>query len=150
MSTPDRERKARGNKASVSQQTITASDRELQELKSRNKKWSEDQDERPGSKNHNAKYTSNKTHYSPTDPDARISVKPGKARKLNYQSQLAVDTAHHVITHIGADFADLKDNQCLQGVVKMLKPRLNSHGLIWENVLADTAYSSGENYAFLE
>ena len=150
MSTPDRIRKAKQNKATISQQTITASDRELKELKSRNKKWSEDQDERPGSKNHNAKYTSNKTHYSPTDPDARISVKPGKARKLNYQSQLAVDTAHHVITHIGAEFADLKDNQCLQGVVKKLKPRLQSHGLIWQNVLADTAYSSGENYAFLE
>jgi hypothetical protein len=150
MSTPDRDRKARKNKASESQQTITASDRELKELKSRNKKWSEDQDERPGSKNNNSKYTSNKTHYSPTDPDARISVKPGKARKLNYQSQLAVDTAHHVITHIGAEFADLKDNQCLQGVVKKLRPRLQSHGLIWQNVLADTAYSSGENYAFLE
>ncbi len=150
MSTPDRIRKAKENKASGSQRTITASDRELKELESRNKKWSSDQDERPGSKNHNAKYTSNKTHYSPTDPDARISVKPGKARKLNYQSQLAVDTAHHVITHIGADFADLKDNQCLQGVVKKLKPRLQRHGLIWQNVLADTAYSSGENYAFLE
>ena len=150
MSTPDRTRKAKQNKASESQQTITASDRELKELKSRNKKWSEDQDERPGSKNHNAKYTSNKTHYSPTDPDARISVKPGKARKLNYQSQLAVDTAHHVITHIGADFADLKDNQCLPSIVKKLKSRLQSQGLIWRNILADTAYSSGENYAFLE
>lgn len=150
MSTPDRTRKAKQNKANPSQKMITASDQELKELKSRNKKWSEDQDERPGSKNPSAKYTSNKTHYSPTDPDARISVKPGKARKLNYQSQLAVDTAHHVISHIGAEFADLKDNQCLSSVVKKLKPRLLSHGLIWQNALADTAYSSGENYAFLE
>jgi transposase len=150
MSTPDRTRKAKQNKANRSQKMITASERELKELKSRNKKWSKDQDERPGSKNPSAKYTSNKTHYSPTDPDARISVKPGKARKLNYQSQLAVDTAHHVISHIGAEFADLKDNQCLSSVVKKLKPRLLSHELIWQNVLADTAYSSGENYAFLE
>ncbi len=150
MSTPDRTRKAKENKASSSQKMITASDRELKELKSRNKKWKLEQDERPGAKNHNAKYTSNKTHYSPTDPDARISVKPGKARKLNYQSQLAVDTAHHVISHIGAEFADLKDNQCLSSVVKKLKPRLINHGLIWKNVLADTAYSSGVNYAFLE
>jgi len=150
MSTPDRSRKSKQNKANPSQKMITASDRELKELKSRNKKWSKDQDERPGSKTPSAKYTSNKTHYSPTDPDARISVKPGKARKLNYQSQLAVDTAHHVISHIGAEFADLKDNQCLSYVVKKLKPRLISHGLIWQNVLADTAYSSGENYAYLE
>ena len=38
MSTPDRKRKAKENKASISQQTITASDRELKELTSRNKK----------------------------------------------------------------------------------------------------------------
>ena len=29
------------------------------------------------------KYLSNHTHYSPTDPDAKISTKPGKARQLN-------------------------------------------------------------------
>ena len=150
MSTPDRARKAKVNKASITQQTITASDRELKAIKSRNKKWSKDQDERPGAKNKNAKYTSNKTHYSPTDPDARISVKPGKARKLNYQSQMAVDTAHHVISHIGADYADLKDNQILPSIIKKLKPRLESHELLWENLLADTGYSSGENYALLE
>ena len=150
MSTSDRARKAKINKADASQRKITASKRELKELESRTKKWSEDQDERPGAKNNNAKYTSNKTHYSPTDPDARISVKPGKARKLNYQSQLAVDTAHHVISYIGADYADLKDNQSLPDVVKKLKSRLRREGLEWENVLADTAYSSGVNYAFLE
>lgn len=37
-----------------------------------------------------------------------------------------------------------------ESIVKKLKPRLQSHGLAWQNVLADTAYSSGENYAFLE
>ncbi|MCD9583398.1 hypothetical protein LVK05_15310, partial [Tenacibaculum maritimum] len=57
---------------------------------------------RVGAGNKNSKYTSNKTHYSPTDPDARISVKPGKARKLNYLSQLTVDSANHVITDISA------------------------------------------------
>ncbi|MBC6608836.1 hypothetical protein H8B13_18580 [Hymenobacter sp. BT188] len=43
---------------------------------------------------------SNKTHYSPTDPDVRISMKPGKARALNYLCNLAVDTAKDVISHI--------------------------------------------------
>ena len=104
MSTPDR--KSKINKATQDQQSISASERDLKAVKSRNKKWKKDQDERPGAKNPNAKYTSNKTHYSPTDPDARISVKPGKARKLNYLSQLAVDTGHHVITHIQSDYAD--------------------------------------------
>lgn len=75
-------RKAKNNKADKSQRQITASKKELLEIKSRNKKWSADQTERPGAKNKKSKYTSNKTHYSPVDPDARISVKPGKARKL--------------------------------------------------------------------
>jgi hypothetical protein len=115
MSTPDR--KAKENKAPKHQKTITASERELKEIKSRNKKWHNEQDERPGAKHNKAKYTSNKTHYSPTDPDARISVKPGKARKLNYLSQMAVDTKEHVITHIHADYADKKDSQCLSQIV---------------------------------
>ena len=65
-------------------------------------------------------------------------------------SQLGVDTAHHVITHIQADFADKKDNQCLKPIVRKLKERLWSQGLYWQNILADTGYSSGENYSFLE
>ncbi|HEA22400.1 MAG TPA: hypothetical protein ENH87_15985 [Pricia antarctica] len=88
-------------------------------------------------------------HYSPTDPDAKISVKPGKARKLNNLSQL-VDTAHHVITDIRAYQADGKDNQHLRNIVQRLKRRIWKKGLVWENCVADTGYSSGENYAFLE
>lgn len=143
-------RTAQKNKASEAQQTITATPKELQALKSRNKKWSKEQDQRPGAGNKGARYTSNKTHYSPTDPDARISVKPGKARKLNYMSQLSVDTGHHVITDIKAYHADKKDNQYLQDITKRLKNRLHEQGLLWRNCVADTGYSSGENYAFLE
>ncbi len=143
-------RKSKTNKASKAQQEITASKGELQSIKSRNNKWSKDQDQRPGAGNKGSKYTSNKTHYSPTDPDARISVKPGKARKLNYLSQLSVDTAHHVITDIKAYHADKKDNQYLQDITARLKNRLHKQGLIWRNCVADTGYSSGENYAFLE
>jgi hypothetical protein len=148
MSTADR--KAKTNKAPDEQHKISASDKELKDLDSTQKKWRKDQDQRPGAGNKGSKYTSNKTHYSPTDPDARISVKPGKARKLNFLSQMAVDTAHHVITHIHADFADKKDNQCLETIVRPLKNRLGDHSMIWQNIAADTGYSSGENYAFLE
>jgi hypothetical protein len=144
------DRKPKENKASKEEQILTASNRELKAIEARTKNWSEKQDNRPGSKNKNAKYTSNKTHYSPTDPDARISVKPGKARKLNYQSQMAVDTEHHVITHIHADYADKHDSRCLTGMVDILGRRLKGHGLMLEHVLADTGYSSGENYAQLE
>ena len=65
-------------------------------------------------------------------------------------SQLSVDTAHHVITDIKAYHADKKDNQYLQDISKRLKNRLHKQGLIWRNCVADTGYSSGENYAFLE
>lgn len=65
-------------------------------------------------------------------------------------SQLSVDTAHHVITDIRAYHADKKDNQYLQDITKRLKSRLHQQGLIWRNCVADTGYSSGENYAFLE
>lgn len=143
-------RKAKTNKATPSQKTVSASKQELTAIKGRNKKWSKDQDQRPGAGNKGSKYTSNKTHYSPTDPDAKISVKPGKARKLNYMSQLSVDTGHHVITDIRAYMADKKDSQYLQDIVPRLKNRLNRQGLIWKNCVADTGYSDGENYAFLE
>ncbi|MFK5879842.1 MAG: transposase [Flavobacteriaceae bacterium] len=143
-------RKTKLNKASKSQQEISASPSELQAIKSRNKKWRKDQDQRPGAGNKGSKYTSNKTHYSPTDPDARISVKPGKSRKLNYMSQLSVDTGHHVITDIKAYHADGKDSQCLPDICNRLEKRLHKEGLLWHNCVADTGYSSGENYAFLE
>ena len=152
ISNRDREtyRKAKENKAGRDQRQITAGDGELKQIKSRNKNWSENQNQRPGAGNRGSRYTSNKTHYSPTDPDARISVKPGKARKLNYHSQLSVDTAHHVITDIKAYHADGKDNQDLPDIVDRLSRRLWRSGLKLENVLADTGYSSGENYAYLE
>jgi transposase len=143
-------RKAKTNKADKGQQIITASKQELQEIESRTKKLSKSQNARPGASSEGSRYTSNKTHYSPTDPDARISVKPGKARKLNYHGNISVDTAHHVITDVQAYHADLKDNQYLQEVTLRLKTRLQKQGLLWRNVLADTGYSSGENYDFLE
>jgi transposase len=153
ISTMDREkpfRKSKGDKSDKGQRSITATEKELNAIDSRTKRWRKDQDQRPGAGNKGSKYTSNKTHYSPTDPDARISVKPGKARKLNYLSQLSVDTAHHVISDIRAYHADGKDNQQLPDIVKRLKRRLWQQGLVWENCVADTGYSSGENYAFLE
>src|SRR5690606_5651310 len=127
-----------------------ATAKELQAIKSRNTKWAKDQDQRPGAGNKGSRYTSNKTHYSPTDPDARISVKPGKARKLNYQSQLTVDTANQVISDMQAYQADGKDNQPLEGIAVRAERGLRRLGLIRENCLADTGYSSGENYAFVE
>ncbi|MFD0933297.1 IS1182 family transposase, partial [Psychroflexus salinarum] len=57
-------RKAKENKASKEQQSISANKQELAALKSRNKKWSKDQDYRPGAKNKGARYTSNDAFLS--------------------------------------------------------------------------------------
>ena len=143
-------RKAKQNKADKDQREVRSSKVELQEIASRNKKWKSNQTARPGANNPKSKYTSNKTHYSPVDPDSRISVKPGKARKLNYHAQMAVDTSHHVITHIGADYADKVDSKSLPQLIATLQPRLRKQQILWRNILADAGYSSGENYALLE
>lgn len=96
------------------------------------------------------KFLSNHTHYSTTDPDARISVKPGKPRQMNYSAQTVVDTSHHVITNIQADYSDKRDSQSLADVMKQTKENLSPHGLEVEEVLADTGYSSGTALQYLE
>lgn len=96
------------------------------------------------------KFLSNHTHYSTTDKDARIAVKPGKPRQFNYLAQTCVDTEHHVITHIRAYHADKKDSQCLPDIVKELKENLTPEGLIVDQILADTGYSSGAALKALE
>ena len=103
-----------------------------------------------GAGNPHARLLSNKTHYSPTDPEARISIKPGKARALNYLCSLAVDTATGVISHVQADFADSRDSLHLPGLVKCLHRRLQGNELLLRDLVADTGYSNGFNYAFLE
>lgn len=96
------------------------------------------------------KYVSNHTHYSTTDPDARVAVKPGKPRQLNYLGQVSVDTASHIITHIQADYADKKDSQCLPSLLTGTIENLKAEGLLVEEVLADASYSSGEALKALE
>jgi hypothetical protein len=93
---------------------------------------------------------SNHTHYSATDPDARISVKPGKPRQMNYSAQTVVDTSHHVITNIQADYSDKRDSQSLAAVMEQTKENLSAYGLEVEEILADTGYSSGTALAYLE
>ena len=104
----------------------------------------------PGSQHEKARLLSNKTHYSPTDPDARISIKPGKARALNYRCSLAVDTAKGVISHVQADLADSRDSRHLPRLLTGLQRRLRVHELRLRHLLADAGYANGSNYALLE
>jgi hypothetical protein len=97
-----------------------------------------------------AQLLSNKTHTSRSDPEARISVKPGKARALNYLCSLAVDTATGLISHVQADLADSRDSVHLPRLVAQLQTRLTAQQVPLREVLADAGYSNGFHYAFLE
>jgi hypothetical protein len=103
-----------------------------------------------GTQHEKARLLSNKTHYSPTDPDARISIKPGKARALNHLCSLAVDTARGVISHVQADYADSRDSLHLSPLLTGLQRRLRAHELQLHDLLADAGYANGSNYALLE
>ncbi|GAA5028215.1 transposase [Marivirga lumbricoides] len=92
----------------------------------------------------------NKTHYSPSDPDSRIATKPGKPYLLSYLGQVSVDTGSHVITHAQAFHADKRDSQCLGEVLDQTVDNLGREGLIMEEVLADTNYSSTESLEKME
>ncbi|MGI4744287.1 MAG: transposase [Janthinobacterium lividum] len=79
-----------------------------------------------------------------------MSVKPGKARALNYRCRLAVDEAHGVISHVQADFTDRRDCTLLPSLVEPLHQRLLAQDLPLADLVADTNYSNGVNYALLE
>ena len=94
------------------------------------------------------KYLSNHTHTNPTDPDSRISVKPGKARQMNYYAQVAVDDSNHVITAAGADFADKRDSECLPHILSQNINNLKLNEITAEQILADTGFSGGTALAY--
>ena len=96
------------------------------------------------------RFLSNHTHYSNTDRDARISVKPGKARQLNYFAQVSVDDGHHVITGALADFADKRDSQCLPKILDQTIENLLENNIEIEQICADAGYSSGSSLQYLE
>lgn len=92
----------------------------------------------------------NDTHYSPSDPDAKMSVKPGKPTALNYLGQVSVDTATHMITHAQVFTAEKHDSQCLAAVLRHVKNNLLQNNIALQEIIADTGYSSGDALKSLE
>lgn len=107
----------------------------------------EDKNNSPKSK---ARVTENKKYVSTSDPDSRLSKKANKQKALNYFGQISVDTASHVICGAMADFADKRDSQCLPSILDQTVENLKQNGLEVEEVLADSAYSSGSSLKYLE
>src|SRR5690606_28165485 len=96
------------------------------------------------------KFLSNHTHYSPIDSDAKISVKPGKPRQLNYCGQLAVDDKHHVITGACASTAGSKDSAIFSEIMDQTIENLHQNDMQIKEALADAGYSSGEGLQYCE
>lgn len=96
------------------------------------------------------KFLSNHTHYSPTDPDAKISTKPGKPRQLNYAGQLSVDDGHHVITGACASTAGSKDSAIFSDIMDQTIANLAQNHIQINEVIADAGYSSGESLQYCE
>jgi transposase len=86
----------------------------------------------------------NDTHYSASDPEAKMSVKPGKPTALNYLGQVSVDTATHMITHVQAFTADKRDSECLAAMLRHIKSSLLENGITLQEIVADTGYSSAD------
>jgi len=90
LTAEEEEDKGRGDKGGRS----TVSARKHQEVEWHHQWKDKTYRGQPGSLDKRSKFVSNHTHFSSTDPDARVAVKPGKPRQLNYLGQLSVDTAH--------------------------------------------------------
>ena len=87
---------------------------------------------------------------STTDSEARVSQKRGKLPVLNHLGVISVDSENHVICGAMADFADKKDSETVKEIVGQTIDNLQDSDLQVAEVLADTNYSSGEAYKFLE
>lgn len=87
---------------------------------------------------------------SASDPDSRLSQKPGKVPQLNYLGQISVDTDSHVICGAMADFADTRDSDSMSAIMGQTIENLKEHDIQIEEVLADGGYSSGSCLKYLE
>jgi len=92
----------------------------------------------------------NERHTSRTDPDARASRKKGKPLALNHLGIISVDARSHVICGAAVDYADKKDCETTEKIMSQTIDNLAENGIAVENMLADTGYSSGETYKYLE
>jgi transposase len=143
-------RKVKKDRSTDEQKTVQATPKQLKDLDTHQRWFAGRQGGPLGSQNHRAQYFSNKTHYSPVDPDARVAVKPGKPRQLYYMGSMSVDISHHVITHMSANYADHKDSLNLIDIARCTQGRLKKNLLTMDTLLADAGFSNGENYKYLE
>ena len=133
---------------SISPVQISAPAHELKRVEKHHRNLRDSPVRLVGAAHKKARLPGNKTHYNPHDPDARISVKPGKTRKPDYHCNMAVDTAEGVISHIQADLADGRNSQYLTDIGLKVRDRLRKNELTMTDILADAGYSNGPTTIF--
>lgn len=92
----------------------------------------------------------NELYRSKTDPDSRITSKPGKKTDLYYTTHYSVDSKNKIITNVLTTHSDVSDRKILDQVVDLTSNRLKQLGLRINIVSADKNYCSGKNLRSLE
>ncbi len=90
---------------------------------------------------------SNKTHRSTSDPDCTLVKKHFRAEAhLSYHCHMTVESESRFITGVLTTTGAQMEGPCLPEIIKEQKDK---YGFKVEDVAADKAYSSTENYAAL-
>lgn len=88
---------------------------------------------------------SNKTHQSSSDPDARMTRKPGKPAALYYRGHISVDGGEGVIVAAMSDYGDYEDHQSLPPLLEQIQTHLAGYSINANNVIADSKYNTSES-----
>jgi hypothetical protein len=97
----------------------------------------------PENKSHSRR--SNKTHQSTSDPDGRITRKPGKPTDLYYRGHISVDSGEGIIVAAMADYGDREDHERLPQLIEQADNHLNKHQLRAQELVADSKYNTSRS-----
>jgi transposase len=93
---------------------------------------------------------SNEEFRSGTDPDARISKKPGTPRGMYYKVSHVTDGANGIILAAGCERADVGDTEAAKPVLQQSQRTLAQHDLSLGTVVADAGYDGADFQAAVE
>jgi len=93
---------------------------------------------------------SNQEFRSGTDPDARISKKPGTPRGMYYKVTHVTDGKQGIILAAGCELADVGDMQAAEPVLEESQRTLQQHDLSLGTVVADAGYDGVDFQAAVE
>jgi transposase len=110
----------------------------------------DDQNDRGDDNRENGSTKRNDIYESKTDPDSKITFKPGKPTDLYYKTQYCADTKGRIITDVLVSFADRDDKNNLIESIDRAQEKLKKFNKTIETASADRGYCSGRNLRELE